>query len=90
MLAGRLGAEGVTPEAQIIMNERDVGQHAERGDRGADAAGTPLSCAAQRPVSGEPLTFETVGIGRPRDVKLAPFYRLAHERYNLYWKVQRA
>ena len=33
------------------------------------------------------LTFRTAGIGKPRDVELAPFYRLAHERYNLYWKV---
>jgi hypothetical protein len=41
-----------------------------------------------RPVSGETLTFETVGLGHPRDVRLAPFFRLAHERYNLYWKVQ--
>ena len=23
----------------------------------------------------------------PRDIELAPYYRLAHERYNLYWKV---
>jgi DUF1680 family protein len=23
----------------------------------------------------------------PRDLELAPYYRLAHERYNLYWKV---
>ena len=35
----------------------------------------------------DPLTFRSVGIGKPRDVELAPFYRLAHERYNLYWKV---
>jgi hypothetical protein len=41
-----------------------------------------------RPVRGESLTFETVGLGKPRDVRLAPFFRLAHERYNLYWKVQ--
>ena len=34
-----------------------------------------------------PLTFRTVGVGRPRDVELAPYFRLAHERYNLYWKI---
>jgi hypothetical protein len=33
------------------------------------------------------LTFRTTGAGRPHVVKLAPYYRLAHERYNLYWKV---
>ena len=35
------------------------------------------------------LAFHTSGIGRPRDVSLIPFYRIAHERYNLYWKVSR-
>ncbi len=41
-----------------------------------------------RPVEGaEPLTFESAGIGRPRDVTLIPYYRLHHERYNLYWEV---
>jgi hypothetical protein len=34
-----------------------------------------------------PLTFRTSGLGRPRDVELAPYYRLAHERYNLYWQL---
>jgi hypothetical protein len=34
------------------------------------------------------LTFRTAVAGRTRDVELAPYYRLAHERYNLYWKVE--
>jgi len=34
----------------------------------------------------DPLTFRTAGAGRPRDVELAPYSRLAHERYILYWK----
>ncbi len=41
-----------------------------------------------RPVRGAALTFQTRDIGRPHDVQLAPFHRLAHERYNLYWKIQ--
>ena len=89
VLAGDSAREGVTPEAQIIVNERDVGKHVERADRGARRSPATAVTLVRRiaPVRGEPLTFETVGIGRPRDVKLAPFYRLAHERYNLYWKV---
>jgi len=39
-----------------------------------------------RPVAGKPLTFETQGLGRPRDVTLIPFYRLHHQRYTVYWK----
>lgn len=37
--------------------------------------------------TGTALTFQTKGIGHLRDVSLIPFYRIAHERYNLYWKV---
>ncbi len=39
------------------------------------------------PVSGSPLTFKTDGIGNPSDVTLSPFFRLHHQRYNLYWSV---
>jgi hypothetical protein len=38
------------------------------------------------PVPGKILTFETVGIGRPHDVTLVPFYQQAHERYTIYWQ----
>jgi len=43
-----------------------------------------------KPSPGSPLTFQATGIGRPGnpvDVSLIPYYRIAHERYNLYWKV---
>lgn len=39
-------------------------------------------------VDGLPLTFKTEGIGSPDDVELVPFYRLHHQRYNIYWTVQ--
>jgi hypothetical protein len=53
-------------------------------------AGSPDTVAESvRPVAGpEPLTFETAGVGRPRDVTLIPYHRLHHERYNLYWEVR--
>jgi hypothetical protein len=38
-----------------------------------------------RAVAGEPSTFETVGVGRPLDVKLYPFYRMHHRSYAVYW-----
>ena len=38
-----------------------------------------------QPVPGKSLTFKTVGVGRPHDVTLIPFYQLAHERYVVYW-----
>ena len=29
--------------------------------------------------------FETVGVGRPNDVSLIPFYLAHHQRYTVYW-----
>ena len=39
------------------------------------------------PVPGESLTFRTVGVGRPSDVNLVPFYRLFGQRYAIYWEI---
>jgi DUF1680 family protein len=91
VLAGRLGAEGVTPSAQIIKNERESGTMLNAAVEVPVLVGDARQLVAQlRPVAGEPLTFETAGAGRPRDVRLAPYHRLAHERYVLYWKVRPA
>src|SRR5688500_10165594 len=38
-----------------------------------------------KPVSSEPNTFQTAGVGKPRDVSLYPFYRMHHRRYSVYW-----
>ena len=38
-----------------------------------------------KPVAGEPATFRTVAVGRPRDVTLSPFYRIHDKRYAVYW-----
>ena len=40
-----------------------------------------------KPVAGKSLTFQTHGIGQPRDVTLIPFYQLHRERYSVYWKL---
>jgi hypothetical protein len=91
VLAGRLGTEGVTPAAQIIRNERTSGDMLNAPVEVPTLVGRPGDLArGVRPVPGEPLAFETVGLGRPRDVRLAPYHRLAHERYALYWRVRGA
>jgi DUF1680 family protein len=88
VLAGRLGTEGLSPEAQIIKNERESGNMLNADIEVPVLAGDPRDLVRHlRPVAGAPLTFETVGLGRPRDVQLAPYFRLAHERYALYWTV---
>ena len=38
-----------------------------------------------QPDPAEPLVWHTRGAGRPADVKLVPFYRVARERYLVYF-----
>jgi uncharacterized protein len=90
VLAGRLGREGLKPGADIIVNERTYGDVLNDKVEVPLLVGDAREIVRQvRPSKGEALTFRTNGIGRPRDVNLIPFYRIAHERYNLYWKVVR-
>ena len=52
-----------------------------------------LTCDAEAlldsisPVVDKPLTFQTKGIGNPRDITLIPFYQMHHQRYSVYWSV---
>lgn len=44
--------------------------------------------AGIEPVTEKPLTFVTRDIGLSADMELIPFYRLFHQRYTIYWKLQ--
>ncbi|HKV40501.1 MAG TPA: beta-L-arabinofuranosidase domain-containing protein, partial [Blastocatellia bacterium] len=90
VLAGRLGRKGITPGADIIVNERTIGDVLNQKVEVPVLAGEPREIVKHiAPVNGTPLAFQTSGIGRPDDVSLIPYYRVAHERYNLYWKTVR-
>ena len=88
VLAGRLGRQGLTPGADIIVNERTYGDMLNDKVEVPVLAGDVSEIVGRiKHVKGDALTFRTQGIGRPHDVTLIPYYRVAHERYNLYWKV---
>jgi len=88
VLAGRLGRDGLAPGNQIIVNERESGRMLNADAAVPALAGDVATLVTRiRRDPRAPLTFRTEGIGRPRDVELAPYFRLAHERYNLYWKI---
>lgn len=36
-------------------------------------------------VDNKPMYFKTVGVGDPFDVELAPFYKVNHQHYTVYW-----
>ncbi len=48
--------------------------------------GAPLESAVARSRDGS-LAFRTVGLGRPADVSLRPFWEISYDRYNVYWDV---
>jgi len=88
VLAGCLGTEGLAPGSQIIVNERQSGTMLNVPLEIPVLTGDPATIVRRiRQDPQDRLTFRTIGVGRPKDVELAPYYRLAHERYNLYWKV---
>jgi hypothetical protein len=72
VLAGELGSEDEAGIAGLILVPALITE-----DR-------PLA-EWIRPVAGGPATFGTVGVGRPRDVKFSPFFRMHGKRYAVYW-----
>jgi hypothetical protein len=86
VLAGDLGKEGLT-EAERY------GPTAPRLDRVPRVEVPAFVCdvkdvlAKVKPAPGAPMTFQTGGIGQPRDATLVPFYKVFEQRYTVYWKV---
>jgi DUF1680 family protein len=86
-LAARLGTAGLVPGAQLIVNERESGNMLD--ERVAIPRWTrPL---AELPASlvrtdQDSLRFRAAGFADGVAVELIPFFRIAHERYNLYWR----
>jgi len=86
VLAGRLGRKGLTPGADMIINERTYGDVLNDEVEVPILVGDVREIVRQiKPSAGNTLAFHTTG--QPRDVDLIPYYRIAHERYNLYWRV---
>ena len=86
-LAARLGTAGLAPGSQLIVNERQSGQMLD------DKVPIPVwsKPLAQLPANltrtdAHSLTFTAAGFEGGAPVQFVPWFRLTHERYNLYWQ----
>jgi uncharacterized protein len=86
VLAGALGHR-VAPGADLHVNERTIGEPFSGPIEVPVLVGDLPTMAARIKPTDSPLTFRTDGLGRPADVTLVPYYRIAHEHYNLYWRI---
>jgi DUF1680 family protein len=89
VLVGALGRE-IKPGDDLHVNERTIGSTFNEPIEVPALAGALAGIPAKIKPSGAPLTFKTDGIGRPGDVTLIPYYKMAHQHYNMYWKIQSA
>lgn len=86
VLAGRLGRKGIAPGSDIIVNERTSGDMLNEPVAVPKLLGSPDEIVRRiNRLSGSSLVFRTDRIGDPHDVELVPYFRIAHERFNLYW-----
>jgi DUF1680 family protein len=86
VLGGRLGTEGLTPGSQLIVNERESGNMLQ-ADVKIPRWTRPLAelVANTRRTNPDRLEFRTSGFEGGATVDLIPWFRLTHERYNVYW-----
>jgi DUF1680 family protein len=85
VLAGRLGTAGLTPGADLIINERESGTMLNDPVDVPAWQGTAAELVAS--LARHDAARFTSRFSAQRTVEFVPYYAIAHERYNLYWKV---
>lgn len=83
VLAGKLGADGLTEEMTVNYEGPDVAHHPIEVPKFRVSSGDPNSWL--EPVVGQSLSFRTKG--QQRDVSFIPFNEISQERYSIYWTV---
>ncbi|MDF3021583.1 MAG: hypothetical protein K0Q92_2886 [Steroidobacteraceae bacterium] len=87
VLGGRMGTEGLSPGSQLIINERESGKMLQ-ADVKIPRWTRPLADLVKHTTrtSADRLEFRISGFDGGAQVDLIPWFRLTHERYNLYWR----
>jgi DUF1680 family protein len=90
VLVGRMGRHGLAPGADLIVNERLSGTMLNDPTPVPAWPGNPATFIESFRGSEAPLRFAVGGFENDRTIELMPYYALAHERYNLYWRMARS
>lgn len=85
VLAGEFGTDGV-PSPPQARDQHEFNK-LPRPEVPVLATDNNDVAAWLKPVTGQPLTFQTTGVGKPADVTMVPLYRVRNERYTVYWKM---
>lgn len=87
VLAARLGTQGLTTGSQLIVNERESGQMLNE-PVAIPVWGKPLEQMLTGIERSDPqsLRFTGRGFADGASVEFIPWFRIAHERHNLYWR----
>ena len=89
VLVGALDHQ-VKPGDDLHVNERTIGSVFNDPIQVPTFSGEPAGMLRKIRPADAPLSFKTEGLGRPEDVRLVPYYKMAHQHYNLYWRIQNA
>jgi hypothetical protein len=87
VLAGELGSEGIAPGADINVNERLYGSVLNMPITLPTLIGDPLTLIQRASPGSAALEFSVPSAGSASEVKLSPYYKIAHQRYATYWKL---
>ena len=85
VLAGQLGTDGLAPPMPYADGDQNAYSHASNSSAPVFVTEHQPLDSWIKPVIGQPLTFQTVGVGRPAEVTLKPFYSTYFSRYTVYW-----
>ena len=87
VLAGEMGAENKIIETGCyLMSNANMLWIPCPDAPMLEGAAMDISSAIEK-IPEDALKFRTVGIGRPADLSLIPYYKLHHQRFTIYWKL---
>jgi uncharacterized protein len=89
VLAGELGTQGIDPPMPYAKNQGDFFKVKPPAMPVLVTDGRDVSQWIE-PVPGKPLTFQTKGVGQPKDITLTAFYKMPPQRFSIYWDLQTA